>query len=99
MGRHLLPREVKQDKNGLYISYGGYRFCPPDKSSAFLGLMVQMESSFRRTDNLTVVIVLRRKETWKHRRKPSKYSTRYGKTFRFTRSFYSGFCFAFSKIK
>jgi hypothetical protein len=94
--RSLLSRVVKQDKKGIYFSYGGYRFRPTKNTLANLGSMIMFESPFRRTDDIVNVIVMGQREIWKQTLVLSEYRTHHGKTFQFTRPFYACFCFSFS---
>ena len=71
MANHFLFREVKTDKRGLFVYYGGWRYHPQGKTRANLGVQVKLESPFRRSDTFAVVHVSGHKEVWRQVGKPN----------------------------
>jgi hypothetical protein len=61
----MLRREVKVDSHGLFIHYGGFRYRPQGETKATPTAHVLLHSPFRREDNLAVVSIGGKNETWK----------------------------------
>jgi len=88
MKEKLLSREVKQDKKGIYFSYGGYRFRPFKKTLSYPGFVIEFESPFHRMDAFVKVFVNGRREIWKQTLAPTEYSIHRGKTIRLGQHYY-----------
>lgn len=84
MNDSLLSRQVKSDKKGLFIFYGGWRFYPSRGTRTNLGAWILLESPFYREDDKAIVRIGNRRETWRQRGIPKNEVPFFSKRIRLT---------------